>query len=288
MTEYNSGDIVRVFYPYVPKVKNESSDILGKGKVRYGLIVNAGNNKTIALPIMGITSHNGKTEMPGYVLRADEVRVPKGVSYYKRSQGEVNIHGVIKTERIEFFDDDEISRKLTSIDLAGKIEVMERYKNTVSIPFFKRTMDEDSPGHIKVMEKFERAIIAEKLSFLTTDLGECKYEHMEDTLLKVNKIQSLGKSNANKRIHFYAVELTDSENKDSFFYTIATMKQPKQVAREWGKPKAAVDWLKEDERFYNLQKDIHKTIEADPNPHPNKYKAFALFRRNALESAMER
>jgi len=23
MVEYNSGDIVRVFYPYIPKVKNE-------------------------------------------------------------------------------------------------------------------------------------------------------------------------------------------------------------------------------------------------------------------------
>ncbi|HDR8205141.1 TPA: hypothetical protein ACOQ31_005054 [Bacillus cereus] len=288
MTEYNSGDIVRVFYPYVPKVKNESSDVVGKGKNRYGLIVNAGNNKTVALPIMGITSHKGKTEIPGYVLRTDEVRVPSGVSYYKRSEGEVNIHGVIKTERIEFFDDDEISRKLTSIDLKGKIEVMERYKSTISIPYFKRTMDEDSPGHEKVMEKFERSIIAEKLSFLTTDLGECKYEHLEDTLLKVNKIQSLGKSDTNKRIHFYAVELTGEENKDSFFYTIASMKQPKQVAREWGKPKAAVDWLKEDERFYNLQKNISKVFKEPPNPHPNKYKAFSLFRKNTLENAMER
>lgn len=58
------------------------------------------------------------------------------------------------------------------------------------------------------------------------------------------------------------------------FYSIATMKQPKQVAREWGKPKTAVDWLKEDERFYNLQKDISKVFKEPPNPHLINIKLF--------------
>ncbi|WP_434180334.1 hypothetical protein [Bacillus thuringiensis] len=38
MAEYNSGDIVRVFYPYIPKVKNESSDMVEKVENRYGKI----------------------------------------------------------------------------------------------------------------------------------------------------------------------------------------------------------------------------------------------------------
>ncbi|MCY9750655.1 hypothetical protein M5W75_12525 [Paenibacillus larvae] len=197
---YNSGDIVRVFYPYLPKVKDTSGN--SAGKVRYGLVINAGSNQTVALPILAITSHRGKTRGADYILRDDEVRIPDGVSYFKRSKGEVPIDGVIKTERIEFFDDDEISKPLTSVNLDTKIEVLERYKNTMDIPYFVRKMNEESPGHKEAMQTFERATIAEKLGFLATDLGECKYEHMEDFVLKLYKIQPLGQSNSNKRIHF--------------------------------------------------------------------------------------
>lgn len=288
LTNYKSGDIVRVFYPYTPKVLNKDGENI-EGKRRFGLIVNAGNNKTIAIPILQIFTRDGKTNEPNYRLRKDELYIPEKVTYYKRSENkDIDIKGVIKTERIEFFDDDEISVPLTTVGLPTKTRVLETYKSLMEIPHFYNKLNRESPGHKEAMETFERAIIAEKLGFLTTDLGEFKYENLEDTMLKINKIQPLGKSNINKRIHFYAVEITDEENKDSFFYTISTMKRPHQVAREWGKPRAAVDWLKEDERFYNLQKDIHKTFEADPNPHPNKYKAFAVFRRNALEHSMER
>ncbi|MDA2067861.1 hypothetical protein [Bacillus cereus] len=38
MVDYNSGDIVRVFYPNIPKVKSESSDMVEKGGKRYGKI----------------------------------------------------------------------------------------------------------------------------------------------------------------------------------------------------------------------------------------------------------
>ncbi|MGE7431592.1 hypothetical protein ACQKLM_26320 [Bacillus thuringiensis] len=285
---YKSGDIVRVFYPFKPKaLSNDNAPRVGKR--RFGLIINAGNNSTLALPILQITSHGGRTEQTNHKLRRDEIKVPENVTYYKDSaQRKVPVYGVIKTERIEFFDDDEISRPLTSIDLDTKISVLNNYKDILKKRIFVEVLNEESPGHKEAMQCFERAIIAEKLNFLTTDQGECKYEHIEDKMLKVNKIQPLGKSNTNKRIHFYAVELTDEENKDSFFYTIASMKQPKQVAREWGKPKVAVDWLKEDERFYNLQKDISKVFKEPPNPHPNKYKAFSLFRKNMLENAMER
>ncbi|MED2934092.1 hypothetical protein P4308_18745 [Bacillus wiedmannii] len=288
MEIYNSGDIVRVFYPFKPKaLSNDNEEQVGKR--RFGLIINAGNNRTLALPILQITSHGGRTEQTNYKLRADEIKVPESVTYYKRSaQGKVPVYGVIKTERIEFFDDDEISRPLTSVGLDTKIAVLNNYKDLLKQRNFVEVLNEESPGHMEAMQCFERAIIAEKLSFLTTDLGECKYEHMEDKMLRVNKIQPLGKLDTNKRIHFYAVELTDEENMDSFLYSIATMKQPKQVAREWGKSKTAVDWLKEDERFYNLQKDISKVFKEPPNPHPNKYKTFPLFRKNTLENAMER
>ncbi|HDR8042148.1 TPA: hypothetical protein QCZ17_004469 [Bacillus cereus] len=294
METYNSGDIVRVFYPFKPKaLSNDTEEQVGKR--RFGLVINAGNNRMIALPILQITSHGGRTEQTNHKLRADEIKVPESVTYYKRSaQGNVPVYGVIKTERIEFFDDDEISMPLTSVGLDTKIAVLKNYKELlkkrdfVKKRDFEEILNEESPGHKEAMECFERAIIAEKLNFLTTDQGECKYEHMEDEMLKVNKIQPLGKSDTNKRIHFYAVELTGKENMDSFFYTFASMKQPNQVVREWGKPKTAVDWLKEDERFYNLQKDISKMFKEPPNPHPNKYKAFSLFRKNTLENAMER
>ncbi|WP_239697136.1 hypothetical protein [Bacillus cereus] len=136
-------------------------------------------------------------------MRADEIKVPESVTYYKRSaQGKVPVYGVIKTERIEFFDDDEISRPLTSVGLDTKIAVLKNYKDLLKKRNFVEVLNEESPGHMEAMEYFERAIIAEKLSFLTTDLGECKYEHMEDKILKLNKIQSLGKSDTKKKSPF--------------------------------------------------------------------------------------
>lgn len=288
MEEYNSGDIVRVFYPFKPKALSNDSDE-HVGKKRFGLIVNAGNNQTMALPILQISSHQGKTEQPDYELRFDEIKVPESVTYYKRSVQEmVPVYGVIKTERIEFFDDDEISRPLTRVELDTKIEVLDKYKDITRERKVSKILDKESPNHKKAMERFERTIIAEKLQFLTTDLGNCRYEHVEDKKFNVNKIQSLGKSDENKRIRYYAVELTSKDNKDSFFYTFSTMKKESQIARDWGIPKPAAEWLKEDERFYNLKKDLHKTFEDTPNPHPAKYKSFSSFKQNMIENIQER
>ncbi|HDR8040719.1 TPA: hypothetical protein QCZ17_002976 [Bacillus cereus] len=288
MESFKSGDIVRVFYPFKPKVLSEENEVK-LGKTRFGVIINAKNNKTLALPILQILTRDGKTEKPNYRMRDDEIKVPPNITYKKPSlQKRIPINGVIKTERIELFDYDEIIKKVSKIDLVTKSAILKNYKGILKDKSFLDSLNRESPGHKEAMQCFERVIIAEKLRFLTTNIGECKYEYMEDQLLKINKIQPLGKSDMNKRIHFYAVELTDEENKDSFFYTIASMKQPEQVAREWGKPKAAVDWLKEDERFYNLQKDITKVFKEPPNSHPNRYTAFSLFRKNTIENAMER
>lgn len=180
MPEYRSGDIVRVFYPYTPKALNEGDE--SPGKRRYGLVVNAGKDQAVALPIMGISTHSKQTRDPNYKLR-----------------------------------DDEISRKLTAISLDTKIDVLERYKHSMNIPYYKNKMNEESPEHKKIMQRFENGIIAEKLQFFTTDLGNCRYEFMEDKKFNINKIQDLGKSDENKRVHYYAVELKSSDNKDSFF-----------------------------------------------------------------------
>ncbi|BCC15075.1 hypothetical protein BC30048_p2088 (plasmid) [Bacillus cereus] len=286
MPEYRSGDIVRVFYPYTPKALNEGDE--SPGKRRYGLVVNAGEDQAVALPIMAISTHSKQTRDPNYKLRDDEIRVPEGVSYFKRSIGKVEIDGVIKTERIEIFDDDEISRKLTAINLDTKIDVLERYKHSMNIPYYKNKMNEESPEHKEIMQKFENGIIAEKLQFLTTDLGNCRFEFMEDKKFNINKIQDLGKSDENKRVHYYAVELKSSDNKDSFFYTFSTMKGKNQIAKEWGAAKTGAEWLKEDERYYNLKRDLHKNFSEAPNPHPAKYKTFSTFKEKVLENNLER
>lgn len=285
MIEYHSGDIVRVFYPYTPKVMQKGND--NPGKNRFGLVINAGNNSTVALPILKITSHQGKTQHSDYLLREDEVRIPEGVTYFKRSKGRVPIYGVIKTERIEFFDDDEISKPLTTIDLETKIAVLKRYKHIMTIPIYVKTMNKESPHHQKAMEIFEQAIIAEKLKFLSTDSGKCMYEHEEHSLLRINKIQPMGKLAANKRIHVYAVKLTDVETQDSFFCTIFTMKKEKQIAKEWGKAKKGMDWLKEDERYYLLKKNIDREWE-EPTPYPNRYMPFSAFCEKIRENSMGR
>lgn len=288
MIEYKSGDIVKVFYLFIPKVVSEEKEESSKGKVRYGLVIAAGNNNTMALPILGIMSHGGKTRTTEYILRDDEVKVPEGTSFFKRSKGIMSIDGVIKTERIEFFDDDEISKTLTKIGLDTKIAVLETYKKILNIPYYVKKMNKESPGHQQVMDQFEHTIIAEKLGFITTEFGEFKYENVENQFLHLHKIQDLGPSDTIKRVHFYAVELTDEEGQDSFFYTFATLKQKKQIAKDWGKSKTANEWLKEDERFYRLQKNINCSFDSVPIPHPNKYITFASFKRKSLDMELER
>ncbi len=66
MEIYNSGDIVRVFYPFKSKaLSNDNEEPVGKR--RFGLIIYAGNNRTLALPILQITSHGGRTEQTYWV-----------------------------------------------------------------------------------------------------------------------------------------------------------------------------------------------------------------------------
>jgi len=279
-----TGDIIRVFYPFTPRAKNQENS--NEGKERFGVIINNGNNMAVAIPIMQITSHGKRTEHPDYRLRLDEVRVPAETSYFKPTQQKrIPIYGVIKTERIELFDDDEISGSLTNIGKEGKIQILEKYKELTSNRHYLQRLNEESPGHKEAMETFERFVIGEKLRFLEKN-GESNYEKMEDRSLEINKIQHLGKANENKRIHFYAVELTDKEG--SFFYTIASKKQPKQVVKEWGKPKTAKEWIQTDERYYQLKKDIRQKLEPTPEPKEEKYRDFKVFRRNILKQEQQR
>lgn len=257
-----------------------------EGKERFGVIINAENSMAVAIPIMQITSHGKKTENPDYRLWPDEVRVPAETSYYKPSQQKmISIYGVIKTERIEVFDDDEISGSLTNIGKEGKMQILEKYKELTRNKNYLQRLNEESPGHKEAMETFERSIIGEKLMFLEKN-GESNYEQMEDRSLEINKIQHLGKSNENQRIYFYAVELTDKE--DSFFYTIASKKKPKQVVKEWGKAKTAKEWLQQDERYYQLKKDVRQKLEPTLQPKEEKYRNFKVFRRNILKQEQQR
>lgn len=66
------------------------------------------------------------------------------------------------------------------------------------------------------------------------------------------------------------------------------MKGQNQIAKEWRAAKTGADWLKEDERYYNLKRDLHKNFCEAPNPHPAKYKTFSTFKQNVLENNLER
>lgn len=51
---------------------------------------------------MAISTHSKQTRDPNYKLRDDEIRVPEGVSYFKRSIGKVEIDGVIKLNELKY------------------------------------------------------------------------------------------------------------------------------------------------------------------------------------------
>lgn len=287
MYPYKAGDVVRVYnYPFQPKSKQDDSESDKKqGKERYGLVINYGGKYATTVPILPISTHKGKTEREGYILRDDEVRVPRGINYKKRN-GVKELIGVIKTERIEHFEQDEISAPLTKIPLRTKLDIISQYEHICNIPFYQNLLKNNSPNHEKAMKLFKESVLAEKLNFLVTDDGKRMYDIMRYTSLKLDKIQPLGYIGKNNSIGIYSVELKG--NKDSFIYTIGTLKSKEQVVKDWKNPKKAYQWLSEDIKYNILKKDIDKDLKPDPLIDSNKYVKFNDFSKDVLKDIKEK
>src|SRR5699024_699743 len=109
---YKLGDVVRLFYPYVPKVRqteieeqvaryeNEKQPVFFEGKNRYGVVVGVPNNHSDSLSVVQIMSHGDVTNSKEYRLRDDELKVPSHI-YVPHSGEERELTGVVKMERIE-------------------------------------------------------------------------------------------------------------------------------------------------------------------------------------------
>jgi len=282
MYPYKAGDVVRVYnYPFTPKSMQDDLQSEIQGKERYGVVINYGGRYASTVPILQISTHSGKTEKDGYMLRDDEIRVPQGVSYKKRS-GEKELIGVIKTERIEHFEQDEISAPLTKIPLRTKLDIISQYEYISSKPFYKNLLYNESPNHKKAMEIFKESVLAEKLNFLVTDDGKRKYEEMRYSNLKLNEIQPLGRIGKGNAIGIYSIKLKG--NIDTFTYTIGTLKSDKQIVKDWSKPMKAHQWISEDIKYNILKKDIDKGLRPDPLVNTNNYVMFKEFSKEVLSN----
>lgn len=289
MFPYRPGDVVRVHnFPFISKaeqerIKNEepTEQNLTEGKPRYGVVINSGGRHVDTIPIMQIMSHGGQTQRSDYPLRDDEIRLPESTSYQKRS-GKVQLYGVIKAERIESFESDEITPPLTTIPLRTKIDLITRYESIIKIDYFKRKLDIESPNHSQVMSDFKTSVLAEKLEFLVTDKGERKFDKMQNSSLILKDIQPLGKIGKNGGIGIYALRLKGKE--DEFNYTLGTLKNEKQIINDWSKPMKANKWISEDIKFQILKKDIDKQLRPNPLIESDKFVSFKEFSQSVENS----
>ncbi|MCY8497745.1 hypothetical protein P8917_10070 [Bacillus atrophaeus] len=282
MFPYRPGDVVRVHnYPFISKAeqeqtKNENNTVqnLTEGKPRYGVVINSGGRHIETIPILQIMSHGGQTQRKDYPLRDDEVRLPENTSYQKKS-GKVELYGVIKAERIETFESDEITPPLTTIPLRTKIDLITRYEAILKVDYFKKKLDVESPNHSQVMSDFKTSVLAEKLDFLVTDKGERKFDKMQNSTLILKEIQPLEKIGKNGGIGIYALRLKGKE--DEFTYTLGTLKNEKQITNDWSKPMKAKKWISEDIKFQILKKDIDKQLRPNPLIESDKFVSFKEF-----------
>lgn len=267
---YQIGDIVRVFYPFVPKNKQEQilkqvaqyneveQPVFFEGKSRYGVVVGLPDNRQSNLSIVQIMSHGDETEKKGYKLRDDELKVPENL--FVERKGELKeLTGVIKMERIETFAKDEVSAPLTSIPLFAKQKALHAYESIMVNPYYENKLNDESPNHQWVMKEFKESIIAEKLQFLTDSFGSHHYDALKRNYFFCDQICKIGRMNDH---NIYAVELQGV--KHSFSYTIATKKDEDIISNDWHEPKPAVYWLKQDSKFHVLERNIQSKIRPDP------------------------
>lgn len=289
MYPYKIGDMVSVNnYPFISKEEKkqirkegaeEQHSLFYEGKPRYGVVVGAGGGKVHSIPIVQITSHDGKTEKEGYRLRHDEVRVPQNIFYKDKNGNDKELYGVIKMERIETFGFDEISGSLASVPLRIKEEMMMRYQYISDKPNYKSDLDRQMPTHKNIMYKYKEELVAEKLHFFSSEDGENEFGEKRHDKFFVDKIQYLGEP---RGLHLYSVQLAGM--KGVYDHTIATRKSPDQVCQSWDENKRGIEWLREDMKFHALMKNVDQRIRPDPVPHPDKYVSIEYFRQQNEQS----
>lgn len=286
---YKIGDIVRLFYPYVPKVKQAEiikqvaryedgeRPVFFEGKNRYGVVVGVPNHHSSELTVVQIMTHGEVTETDDYRFRDDELKVPRNI-YVAHSGTERELTGVVKMERMESFSKDEVSSPLNKLPPQCKGEMIERYQFIMDNLYYQDKLNTDSPKHRSVMRDFIEYTIASKLEFLTDDYGENHYQSMKRELFCCNRIKKIGK---HKDSNIYAVELKGESG--SFLYNISTKKDEKKISEDWFGRKPAVYWLKQDSKYHVLENNISTIIQLDPIRHPSELKSFRAFQRDVVK-----
>lgn len=286
---YKLGDVVRLFYPYVPKVRqkeiekqvaryeNEKQPVFFEGKNRYGVVVGVPNNHSDSLSVVQIMSHGDVTNSKEYRLRDDELKVPSHI-YVPHSGEERELTGVVKMERIEHFTKDEVSAPLNKLPLDSRKEMSERYGFIMDKPYYQEKLNNDSPRHDKVMRDFSECNIASQLEFLVNDYGENCYQSMKRDLFICNRIEKVG---MHKDSNIYAVELKGDSG--SFLYNISTKKSEEKVSEDWFGRKPAVYWLQQDSKFHVLKNNVNAVIQPERIRLPSELKSFRSFQKEHLQ-----
>lgn len=278
MKNYTVGNIAYVFqFPF--EERDNQNRPLGYTAPRPVLILGEGKNGITGIPVMPITTHNRKTTQNTYILRFNEVEIPKGIFIVSRKKGREELEGVVKVNRIEKFHRSQMTLPLGNVPLRLKENVISKYEELLEVGKFKKSLDALTPDHKNVMREFKESIIAEKLHFLTSENGENQFDEMKKSQMFIENIQKTGNYGD---LNIYSVQLRGK--KDSFLYDIATYKTEQEVAKEWGKVKRAEEWLKEDMKYHALKNNIDQKIRPDPLPHPEKYVPFENFQKSILKS----
>lgn len=128
-------------------------------------------------------------------------------------------------------------------------------------------MEKENPNYIKFINYFKEVTLAEKPQFMYDTRGNFQYEFFRNEFFSAKAVQLLEKR---KGLYILSVQLEDTKGR-RFIHTFATKKSLHQVKKDWGKPKRAKDWLREDIKFHLLRFKPLLQLRQDLHPHPEKY-----------------
>lgn len=276
---YRPGDIVYAYrYPF--EERDENNQPIGF-KRRPAVVLGEGEIEAYTIPVMGIFSKNGRTERDNYIHKINEIRVPDNITIHTPGEDKA-LKGVIISTKMTTISNEQLTPPLAELPERSKIEIALTYENISRIPQYKSKLDLSCPNHEKIMQAFKDNLIAEKLNFLADQFGQ-HYYPMKNTQLTPVAIQPLGRFN---KLNIYSLQLKGQ--RDTFAHNFATSRSLKQLSHDWSKPKRAEDWLKEDAKYYALNKNLDLTLRVDPQPHPDRYVEINLFFNKAKNTDLER
>lgn len=229
--------------------------------------------------LMRITSKRNRTEDKDYVLKGEEIRVPKGMRY-ERDNKETELYGVIKTNNIIQVNRERLTQVLDVFSFRFKKGVLDKYYKLIEKEWFREYADQRCKNHSKIMDFFHEDLIAEKLGYFTNDV-ENIYDFVRHEEFKIDGIYQLP---SNKHGYRYSVLM---EHDDHIYeYTISTDKSPSEVSRSWSDTKIARDWLCEDKKFHVLKNDLSVRFVRDPEV-TRGYQSLGRFKRGVRENKYE-